>query len=152
MNKQVKFLVCDILLTDTSVGEKSIRWNEESVNLTGVVELASCPGVHLCRWEMFFNKGKIRLNNYFSDECPCQLGVRQKENLSPFELSIYLNGLDSFWHQIVLLDFLLLKKKLQMKYRLCQITFATLCWRCDYCFRKLKKYLQLSMTIVINDT
>jgi hypothetical protein len=29
-------------------------------------------------------KAKIRLKDDFSDEFPCQLGVRQGENLSPF--------------------------------------------------------------------
>jgi hypothetical protein len=39
MNKQVQFIVGKNLLNDTPVGEKSIQWNEVSVNLTFVSEI-----------------------------------------------------------------------------------------------------------------
>ena len=41
-------------------------------------------------------KAKIRVNGVLSDTFPCQLGVRQGENLSPFLFSLYLNDLESF--------------------------------------------------------
>ena len=41
-------------------------------------------------------KAKIKVNGALSDSFPCQIGVRQGENLSPFLFSIYLNDLESF--------------------------------------------------------
>ena len=41
-------------------------------------------------------KAKLKINGSLSSSFPCQLGVRQCENLSPFLFSVFLNDLKSF--------------------------------------------------------
>ena len=41
-------------------------------------------------------KAKIKFNGVYTDSFPCQIGVRQGENLSPFLFSIFLNDLETF--------------------------------------------------------
>lgn len=41
-------------------------------------------------------KARIKLNGMTTDTFPCELGVRQGENLSPFLFSIFLNDLEGF--------------------------------------------------------
>lgn len=39
-------------------------------------------------------KTRIKNNNQLSDECPCVLGVRQGEYLSPFLFAMYINDIE----------------------------------------------------------
>lgn len=41
-------------------------------------------------------RSRIFYNNDFSEYFPCQNGVRQGENLSPFLYALYLNDLEDF--------------------------------------------------------
>ena len=44
-------------------------------------------------------KSRVSFNSTLSDPFPCQVGVRQGENLSPLLFAIYLNDFNAFLNE-----------------------------------------------------